>query len=104
VTHDYSMGFAGNIGFRAATAHSFKFYDLSNEKSTELVVHPFCVMDVGLKNYLHLDVASAIKTIENLKDICKAEKAPFCFIFHNESVSDNEGWTGWRNVFETCLK
>ncbi|MCC7297333.1 MAG: hypothetical protein IT244_03290, partial [Bacteroidia bacterium] len=41
VTHDYSMGFAGNIGFRAATAHSFKFYDLSNEKSTELVVHPF---------------------------------------------------------------
>ena len=98
------MGFAGGIGFRAGTAHSFIFYNLKNETGTNLVVHPFCMMDVSLKNYLHLDCTQAIKTIGFLKDICRTEKAPFCFIFHNESVSDKGEWMGWKNVFETCLK
>jgi hypothetical protein len=104
VVHDYSMGFADNVGFRAGTGHSFRFYNLSNEKATHLVVHPFCAMDVSLKKYMEMDTKAAIEKITNLKDICKRHGIPFTFIFHNESLSDKNEWTGWRQVFEKCLQ
>lgn len=104
ITHDYTMGYAGNTGFRAGTGHSFRFYDLENETATGLVIHPFCAMDVSLKNYMGLTPVMAAEHIEKLKHTCRENGLPFCFIFHNESLSEDGEWKGWRSVFETCLK
>ena len=103
IQHDYSMGFADDIGFRAGTACAFHWYDLAHEHATELKVHPFCAMDVTLKNYLGLDPALAKTKIRELKNTCRELGVPFCFIFHNESLSDAGPWKGWREVFETAL-
>lgn len=104
ITHDYTMGFPDSVGFRAGTGHSFRFYDLVEEKATRLVVHPFCAMDVSLKNYLGLNPQQAMERIGLIKALCTKYKLPFCFIFHNESLSDMGEWKGWREVFELCLK
>ena len=66
ITDDYSMGFTDEIGFRAGTSHSFQWYDLSNEIETQLKVHPFCVMDVTLKNYLKLTPQQAVEKLNEL--------------------------------------
>lgn len=103
IQHDYSMGFADSPGYRAGTAISFRFYDLVNEKSTNLQVHPFCFMDVALKNYQKKTHEEALKIVLNLKSVCRENNLPFVFIFHNESVSENGDWRNWRRVYEECL-
>lgn len=104
IVHDYSMGFSDEIGFRAGTARSFAWYNFNKETATTLIVHPFCMMDVTLKNYLKLNETEIIESINEMKSTLKQYNLPFCFIFHNESLSDAGDWIGWRKYFELCLE
>ena len=47
-THDYSLGYSYEIGFRAATCTPFYFYDIKLEVQQPLKVHPFVVYDYSL--------------------------------------------------------
>lgn len=98
---DHSMGWSEIPGFRAGTAENFYWYDLYEEKSTELLIRPFCAMDVAYKNFLALDVQDTLKESQTLMDICKLYRLPFTFVFHNESLSGHRGWAGWEKVFAT---
>ncbi|MFI5164946.1 MAG: DUF7033 domain-containing protein, partial [Bacteroidia bacterium] len=52
ITDDYTLGYAGNIGFRASICTPFYFYDLEKEETTTLRLNPFAVMDATLNTYL----------------------------------------------------
>ena len=97
---DYSMGFAGQTGFRAGTCTAFPFFDLSTNRSTELMIHPFQVMDVALNNYLGMSPEQALNLIKELMLEVKKVNGTFTWLWHNESLSDSGSWQGWRNVFE----
>ncbi|MDG4945227.1 hypothetical protein NMK71_02270 [Weeksellaceae bacterium KMM 9713] len=96
IQEDYSMGFADQLGFRAGTAYSFNWYDLSQEKETGLKIHPFCAMDVTFKNYLRNTPHQAHEKIYELENTIKLTGGSFCMICHNESLSDFGEWKGWR--------
>lgn len=103
ITDDYSMGFADSTGFRAGTSTPFYFYDLDKEEEAPLLIHPFCAMDVVLKNRLQLSVAGGISKMTRIQQEIKRYGGVFSYIFHNESLSETSGWKGWRKVFEHCL-
>ena len=94
------MGYASAIGFRASTCFPFKFYDLQEEKETNLLVYPFLVMDATLHNYLRLRPAQAMNHISKIIDEVKAVNGYFIPLWHNESLSEYGMWIGWRKVFE----
>ena len=98
---DYSMGYPDKIGFRNGLAVPSLWYDLSKEETTDLMVHPFQVMDVTLKNYLHLEPEQAIEKIKNITDTVSKYGGTMISIWHNSSF-DND-WIGWRKVFEEML-
>lgn len=98
---DYSMGYPDKIGFRNGMAVPSLWYDLSTEKITDLMVHPFQVMDVTLKNYLHLQPAQAIEKIQNLTDTIAYYGGCMVSIWHNSSF--DKDWLGWQKVFEEML-
>lgn len=104
ITNDYTMGFASLAGFRAGTCTPFSFFDLSVNKSTGLVIHPFQTMDVALKNKLHLNPQTAWQLIEELMLEVKKVNGTFISLWHNESLSDSGLWPGWRKVFEQILE
>jgi hypothetical protein len=104
ITDDYTMGFAKLAGFRAGTCTAFPFFDLSINQSTELTIHPFHVMDVTLKNHLHLNAEKAGQLIERLMSEVKKVNGTFVSLWHNESLRDSGQWTGWRKVFEQILE
>lgn len=104
IDHEYSMGFADAFGFRAGTGHSFRFYNLQTEETSTLIVHPFCAMEVSAKNYMQLSAEEAAEKGNILKENCRKAGAPFCFIFHNESLSEDQQWRGWRKVWEKWLE
>ncbi len=104
ITDDYTMGFPSLAGFRAGTCTSFHFFDLTHNRQTKLIVHPFQVMDVTLKNYLHLNCGKAWKLIEEMMLEVKKVDGTFICLWHNESLKDSDQWLGWRKVFEQILE
>ncbi|WP_129715329.1 polysaccharide deacetylase family protein [Pedobacter sp. SYP-B3415] len=103
IRNDYSMGYASATGFRAGTCTPFFWYDLQLEKESNLKVHPFAVMDLALRDYLKLDPDAAIDHIRLLIDRVKAVGGTFCMLWHNESVSENRKWKGWKKVYDAIL-
>ena len=104
ITDDYTMGFASLTGFRAGTCTAFPFYDLSANRSTELTIHPFQVMDVTLKNYLNMSPDDGWRVIEEMMYEVKKVNGTFIGLWHNESLSDLGQWKGWQKVFERMLE
>jgi hypothetical protein len=104
ITDDYTMGYASSIGFRAGTCTSFNFYDLDLELETKLKLHPFAVMDATLKYYMKLEPADAIAQVKPLIEEVKAVNGTFISLWHNETLSDEKQWAGWREVYEEIVK
>lgn len=104
ISDDYTMGFASLAGFRAGTCTPFYFFDLSRNKCTGLLIHPFQVMDVTLKNYLEMGPEKAWCLIEELMIEVKKVNGTFISLWHNESLKDSGQWLGWSKVFEQILE
>jgi len=98
ITNDWSMGYPEATGFRAGTSKPYIWYDLIDEKSMGLIIHPFCIMDVTCKNYLNLSDTLSIEKGNKIKQQLEVIGGTFCFIFHNESVSNSFPWKNWKNT------
>ena len=101
IKEDYSMGFTDRTGFRAGTCTPFYFYDLEKELKTDLRIIPFTYMDGVLKDREKLSISESIQHIKDLKSEVKSVNGQFTAIWHNESLSDQSSWLGWRSVFES---
>lgn len=103
INHDYTMGYASQVGFRAGTCTPFFWYDLQLEKQSHLKVHPFAVMDATLHKYLKLQPNQAIMLINELIESVKMVDGTFTSLWHNESLSETGHWKGWKEVYEQML-
>jgi hypothetical protein len=103
ISFDYTMGYADEPGFRAGIARPFPFYDLTKEKITGLTVVPFQIMDGTLRQYMHLSPDAALAVIRSLVSSTMSVGGLFVSIWHNTSLSEGNGWEGWRRVFEETL-
>ena len=103
IEEDYTMGFAGQLGFRAGTCTPYPFYDLDGEVECKLVVYPFQVMEATLKYYLKLGTDASIVEIKKIIEEVRAVNGTFVSLWHNESLSDEMEWKGWRKVYEEMI-
>lgn len=55
ITDDYSLGFYDRIGFRNGMAIPFPFFDVENNKTTKLMLHPLLMMDSAAVQELGLE-------------------------------------------------
>lgn len=99
ITHDYTMGYADDVGWRAGTNLSFFWYDLEREEATGLMVHPFVAMDVTLNNYLKLNPEAATQCIIDLANAVRPFGGDFMLLWHNSSFAEAYGWAGWKEAY-----
>ncbi len=104
IEDDFTMGYAALPGFRAGICDTYNFYNLDLETETKLRIHPFAVMDGTLNDYLKLTPADAVKKIKKLINEVKKVNGTFIPLWHNEALSDEKRWKGWRKVYETMLE
>jgi hypothetical protein len=104
IKDDYTMGYANNIGFRASICTSFYFYDLDIEAQTNLKVHPFAAMDATFKYYLKVNPDQVMEMLKPLIAEVRAVDGTFISLWHNESLSENFIWKGYRAIYEELIK
>jgi hypothetical protein len=104
ISEDYSMGYPDQPGFRAGIARPYYFYDVSDDRQTDLKIVPFQVMDATLFDYLKLDPESSREIILKLIKETRDVGGLFVSIWHNTTLLDNDEWKSWREVFEFVIK
>jgi hypothetical protein len=103
ILHDYTMGYASQIGFRASTCRPFPFFDLQANQITFLTLHPFCLMDTTFHAYLKYTPEQTLAAAKKLLASVQAVNGVFCTLWHNESMSGYQEWKGWENIYEELL-
>ena len=98
------MGYAVEPGFRAGIADPFNFFDLVENKETELIIHPVTIMDVTLRDYHGLTHEKGLETILSMIDTVRSVNGECISLWHNESFSEIGRWNGWRTIYEEMIK
>lgn len=104
IAEDYSMGYGSHLGFRAGTGNSFYWYDLQNETTTRLRIHPFCFMDTTAYYEAKLTAAEAFEMLELMCRRLQQTGSVLITIFHNFSLGTSAEWKGWRQAYERFLE
>lgn len=101
---DFSMGYSNRPGFRASVCNPFPFFDLIEGKETSLTIYPFEIMDVTLQSYRGMSPSEANKKIKSLMKEVFSVGGTFISLWHNESLSDEAQWEGWKDVYINMTK
>jgi peptidoglycan/xylan/chitin deacetylase (PgdA/CDA1 family) len=103
ITADYSMGYGSINGFRASVASSFSWYDIENETSTPLRVHPFCWMDANAYYEEKLTAAGALQQMMDYYQVCKQYHGTLVTLWHNNFLGTSAPFAGWRQAYQQFI-
>lgn len=104
IKEEHSAGLHDTIGFRAETCTPFPFYDRESDRETDLMIHPFQVMDSAMAYYLKLSPDEAIAAAKRVIDSVKAVQGTFIGVWHERFLSDHGTEKGWRRVVEEVIR
>ncbi len=103
-SHDFSMGYASQPGFRASICAPFNFYDLDSESITPLMILPTAVMDATLASYLKLSPKKSFEIVSKLIDEVASTGGTFVSLWHNDTLCDCRPWKGWRGFYTKMFR
>lgn len=103
-TDDYSLGYADQIGFRAGIARPFPWFNLIENRVSNLTLHPISYMDGSLNEYMELNIEEAINVVKKLKNEVSKFGGDFVPLWHNETIGDYGKWEGWSEVLKESLR
>ncbi len=104
ITDDYSMGYGSINGFRASVASPFYWYDLENDKATNLLIHPYCFMEANSFFEQHLSAEEAGGELQYYYDTVKEVGGQLITIFHNHFLTEQPQWKPWREMYWRFLQ
>ena len=99
ILDDYSMGYGSINGFRASCCSSFYWYDLLEDQSTNLRIHPFCFMEANSFFEQQYSAEAAAKELQEYYNKVKMINGTLITIFHNHFLTQQEPWLPWRNMY-----
>jgi hypothetical protein len=104
IEKDFSMGYGSINGFRASVCSSFAWYDLEAEKSTSLILFPFCFMDANSYYEQKQTPQQAYSELLLYYEQVKRLKGIFISVWHNFILGTDKEFKDWRDMFELFMK
>ena len=98
IVEEHSFGIHDRLGFRSGTCTPYRWYDLEQERSTSLMIHPFTVMDNTLRDKLRLDPRAALNEVRPLIDAVKRVNGTFTGLWHESFLAANGPHVAWRQA------
>ena len=77
----------------------FLAYDVQGERAMALTIHPIAAMDSALKGALGWKPDRAAQEMDRLMTVVSEVGGVWMSCWHNTSVSEDEGWKGWRATY-----
>jgi hypothetical protein len=99
IESDHSMGYPTINGFRASVSSPYSWYDLSGEKETNLMVHPFCFMDANAYYEQRKSPAEALVELEHYIEVVGKSGGTLSTIWHNDILGDMPMFSGWWQTY-----
>ncbi len=100
---DWSLCYSNDPGFRASTSFPFHFYNLERNEERPLLLYPTVVMDKSLRNNLKLSLTESEAYILRLSEKVKSVNGTFITLFHNEHLTDEMDWKGWKELYQRII-
>ena len=102
VTHDYSLGFAEEPGFRNSYSLPYQPYDILNDQPFDFIEVPLNIMDRTLRNYKKLSPSRAQELILQFLRSHRNE-AVISILWHNQFFTPYK-FKGWKSVYLSILE
>jgi hypothetical protein len=104
ITDDYTLGYTSHAGFRAGLCTPYQWYDLRQERKTQLTLHPFALMDSVYRYYNPFRPEEVADAARPIIDAVKEVNGTLYTLWHNNSFSEVFEWRGWRKPYEEILE
>lgn len=104
IKRDFSMVYPDMSGFRMGITVPVPFFDLHENRKTELWLYPTMIVDVGLQKYQALSIEEAIAQSLDIVEYTKKYGGTLITLWHNESLSEYGKWEGWNKVYYEIIK
>lgn len=104
IRQEYSMGYGTINGFRAGTSVPYYWYDLDNECSTELEIHPFGWMDANSIFEQKDAPADAAIELQLMHQRVQQSGGQMITIWHNHLLGLDASGRQWWPVFTTYIR
>ena len=100
IESDSTLGYAAEAGFRCGTSIPFPVFDVHQRQQLPLVERPLLIMDVSLRFYKNFTIGESIDYCRQIIQQVKKHSGELVFLWHNSTLSEMDGWTGWSEVPE----
>ncbi len=100
---DSTLGYAAEPGFRCGTSKPFPVFDIHQSKELPLIERPLLIMDVSLRFYKNFTIEESYSYCKTIIDQVKKHDGELVILWHNSSLSEIDGWTGWNQVLEYLM-
>lgn len=104
IKRDFSMVYPDMPGFRMGITVPVPFFDLLENRKTELWLYPTMIMDLSLKDYQSLSIDESIVQSLDIVEYTKKYGGTLITLWHNKSLSEYGEWGGWNQVYKEILK
>lgn len=104
IRKEYSMGYGTINGFRAGTSVPYYWYDLENECTTELEIHPFGWMDANSIFEQKDTAADAAIELQLMQQRVQQSGGQMITIWHNHLLGLDALGRQWWPVFTTYIR
>ena len=101
LSHDASMGFPEQAGFRAGVCYEYPWYDVQERRALGLRERPLILMDVTLSrpDYMGLGLGEkGYHYARDLKDQCRRFRGDFSVLWHNSHLETEEDRDFYRQL------
>lgn len=102
LTYDSTMGYADHEGFRCGTCHSFRPFDLEQNRGLDIWERPLIVMDQTLCHYRGFAPEEGKTRILELAQRCEQVDGTFTLLWHNSSLEGE--WRPWAEAYRGVVK
>lgn len=103
IREEHSLGLHDRLGFRCGTCSPYRWYDLELERPTELMIHPFTVMDNTLRDKLKLTPEEAVEQVRPLIDAVRRVNGTFIGLWHESFLARTGRHRAWRSAILSII-